>query len=141
MRSERKNLLATIMMVAALICAPGAASAQLVNCGIDYDGNGVPGTGDVTNFIVLWGAGNLLADLNGDGIVDISDGLTFQAYFGFTPCPSMADYQYTRHFDLVDQFFFQTLFSIAHPRADLNEDGAHTAVDVAMFNALFLTTY
>jgi len=131
----------TLILGLFVLGAPATAFAQLLVCGIDYDGDGSATGADLASFIGLWTAGNQLADLNGDFAVDLFDVNTFTAYFGFTPCPSMADYQYNRLIDRVDAFFFQTMWGAGHPRADLDEDGANTALDVATFNALFGLTY
>ena len=142
MRFERRRgTTLTLILGLFVLGTPATASAQLLVCGIDYDGNGALTTADVVAFVGLWTAGNQLADLNGDSAVDLFDVNTFTAYLGFTPCPSMVDYQYNRVIDRVDAFFFQTLWSAGHPRADLNQDGANTVTDVSTFNALFGITY
>ena len=142
MRFERRRgTTLTLILGLFVLGTPVTASARLLVCGIDYDGNGAVTAADVVAFVGFWAAGNQLADLNGDSAVDLFDVNTFTAYLGFTPCPSMVDYQYNRVIDRVDAFFFQTLWSAGHPRADLNEDGANTATDVTTFNALFGITY
>ena len=142
MRFERRRgTTLTLILGLFVLGTPATASARLLVCGIDYDGNGAVTAADVVAFVGFWAAGNQLADLNGDFAVDLFDVNTFTAYFGFTPCPAFADYQYNRVIDPIDLLFFNLAFSIGSLRADVNGDGSVTTADQGLMNALFGVVY
>ena len=138
---KRRWTLAMMFAAALLLGAPLTASAQANGCAIDYNGDGIGSNIDFAIFLPLWQSGSSAADLNGDLAVDIFDVNTFIAYFGFTPCPWRADFQYNRSIDPVDQIFFQFLYANGSLRADMDGDSLLTAADLAAFAAVFATTY
>lgn len=140
MRDKRTGIKLTLITSFLLLGAPMTASAQM-QCVVDFDGDGVVTTLDITQFIVLWTSGNSRADLNADGLVDYFDVNTAVAYAGFNPCPAFVDYQYNRVIDNVDGLFFNLLFALGSSRADLDGDGVTAAVDAVLFNTQVGMTY
>ncbi len=138
------------------VCDPVQESFQPNGCPYDINGDGVQDFADRIAFLALYDAGNPVADLNGDGIVNLEDLALFNGDFTgtdgaflfgecqvgltaprFAGCRFDLDGDGDQDFD--DRQAFAVLFATGNTAADLNSDGVVDGQDSLIFNEEFQT--
>lgn len=139
------------------VCDPVQENFQPNGCPYDVDRDGDQDFDDRLVFLAFYDSGNPVADLNGDGLVNIDDLVLFNGgdfnsgdgffLFGdcevgltaprFNGCRFDLDGDGDQDFD--DRQAFGTLFATGNTAADLNADGIVDGQDSLIFNEGFET--
>ncbi len=154
---EPADLAAFFGQFTAGVCDPVQETFQPNGCPYDIDGDGDQDFDDRLVFLAFYDAENPVADLNGDGLINIDDldlfnGDDFNAgngafLFGecelgqtvprFNGCRFDLDGDGDQDFD--DRQAFGVLFATGNTGADLNSDGVVDGTDQTIFNDGFQT--